>query len=84
MKIIMSIWFFVRRCWIWIKMLWSEFYVHAFVLGALVLVYFFITKDIFLSTVIINPIFIIIAGISVLIKNNNHKFNLWLEKRIKH
>ena len=49
MKIIMSIWLFVRRCWIWIKMLWSEFYVQAFVLGALVLVYYFITKDIDVS-----------------------------------
>lgn len=49
MKIIMSIWFFVRRCWIWIKMLWSEFYVQAFVLGALVLVYYFIAKDIDVS-----------------------------------
>lgn len=48
------------------------------------LIPFFITKDTFLSTVIINPIFIIIAGISVLIKNNNHKFNFWLEKKIKH
>ena len=48
------------------------------------LITFFITKDTFLSTVIINPIFIIIAGISVLIKNNNHKFNLWLERKIKH
>lgn len=48
------------------------------------LIIFFITKDTFLSTVIINPIFIIIAGISVLIKNNNYKFNLWLEKKIKH
>ena len=48
------------------------------------LISFFITKDTFLLTVIINPIFIIIAGISVLIKNNNHKFNFWLEKKIKH
>lgn len=48
------------------------------------LITFFIKKDTFLSTVIINPIFIIIAGISVLIKNNNHKFNLWLERKIKH
>ena len=48
------------------------------------LIPFFITKNTFLSTVIINPIFIIIAGISVLIKNNNHKFNFWLEKKIKH
>ncbi len=48
------------------------------------LISFFITKDTFLLTVIINPIFIIIAGISVLIKNNNYKFNFWLEKKIKH
>ena len=48
------------------------------------LIPFFITKDTFLSTVIINPIFIIIAWISVIIKNNNHKFNFWLEKKIKH
>lgn len=47
------------------------------------LIPYFITKDTFLSTVIINPIFIIIAWISVIIKNNNHKFNFWLEKKIK-
>lgn len=48
------------------------------------LIPYFITKDTFLSTVIINPIFIIIAWISLIIKNNNHKFNFWLEKKIKH
>lgn len=60
------------------------FWIFVTIWICITLITFFITKDSFLSTVIINPIFIIIACISVLIKNNNHKFNLWLEKKIKH
>lgn len=48
------------------------------------LIPYFITKDTTLSIVVINPIFMIIAWIFVIIKNNNHKFNFWLEKKIKH
>ena len=48
------------------------------------LIPYFITKDTTLSIVVINPIFMIIAWIFVIIKNNNNKFNFWLKKKIKH
>ena len=47
------------------------------------LIPFFKTGDNFISVCIINPIFIMFAGIATLFKYKNDRFNNWLEKKIK-
>ena len=44
MKLLKKIYFGIRTCWLWIKMLWSEFYVQIFILFIMLLLYILINR----------------------------------------